>query len=159
MGRLLWEDSCGKAPVRRFLWEESCGKNPVGGAPSGDALYSFVYCANLKQSPLGAPPTRVVSPQERLFHKSGFSTRVASPQEWLPHKNGFLLKPETSDTDFRYCGTGFFASFLCRVRRYMPRLLAVADMLPSFSFSTFWICSHSTLSTDIGLNSFSRSSF
>ena len=36
------------------------------------------------------------------------------------------------------------------MRLCIPRALEVADILPSFSESTFWICSHSSLFTDIG---------
>ncbi len=45
---------------------------------------------------------------------------------------------------------GFLASLRCSVRRCMRSVRAVAEMLPSCSASTRWMCSHSSRRGDIG---------
>ncbi len=49
-----------------------------------------------------------------------------------------------------YCRTGRFCNLRCSVRRCMPSARAVAEMLPSKSSNTFWMCSHSSRSTECG---------
>ena len=48
--------------------------------------------------------------------------------------------------------TGRLASLRCKVRRCMRSARAVAEMFPSFSTKTFWMCSHSSRSMDIGVS-------
>lgn len=47
-----------------------------------------------------------------------------------------------------YWRTGFFASLRCNVRRCMLSARAVAEILPLFSASARWICSHSSRATE-----------
>ena len=86
----------------------------------------------------------------RVSHKISVNSR----QTRLPigMKKADSVAKETFSAYF-YCFFGRFCSFLCKVRRCMPRLRAAADILLSCSLSVRCICSHSKRLIDMGVAS------